>query len=131
MQEMRAIGLTLLLFLAVYPPASAVVAVLRLQPAAAVPVVMLLTLIAACLLIRLLASRGQQRIADYGFSIPAPRYIVSAVMDPNRNRRWLARSDPGNEKIKRRDDGRAISRRIRHHRPELAGCNASELGSDH
>src|SRR5258708_6904962 len=39
--------------------------------------------------------------------------------------------DPGNQKIKRRDDCRAISRGMRHHRPELAGCNASELGSDH
>jgi membrane protease YdiL (CAAX protease family) len=79
-RAIRAIGLTLLLFLAVYAPASAIAAILRLQLAVAVPFVMLFTLLAACLLIRLLASRGQERAADYGFSVPAPRYVVSAVI---------------------------------------------------
>jgi membrane protease YdiL (CAAX protease family) len=80
LRAIRAIGFTLLLCLAVYAPASAIAAILRLQLAATVPFVMLCTLLAACLLIWLLASRGQQRAADYGFSLPSPRHVVSAVI---------------------------------------------------
>jgi membrane protease YdiL (CAAX protease family) len=79
-RAIRAIGFTLLLFLAVYAPASAIAAILRLQMAAAVPFVMLSTLLVACFLIRLLMSRGQQRAADYGFRLPAPGHVVSAVL---------------------------------------------------
>jgi membrane protease YdiL (CAAX protease family) len=80
LRAIRAISLTLVWFLAVYAPASAIAAILRLQLAATVPFVMLLTLLAACLLIWLLASRGRQRAADYGFRLPAPGYIASAVL---------------------------------------------------
>lgn len=79
-RAIRALALTLLLFLAVYAPASAIVAILRLQLAAAVPFVMLSTFLTACLLIRLLASRGQERVADYGFRLASLRHVVSAVI---------------------------------------------------
>jgi len=78
--SIRPIGLTLLLFLAVYAPASAIAALLRLQLAAAVPFTILFTFLAACLLIRWQAIRRQERLADYGFGLAAPRYVAAAVM---------------------------------------------------
>ena len=78
--SIRAIAFTLLLFLVVYAPASAIAALLRLQLAAAVPFTILFTFLAGGLLIRWQAIQRQERLADYGFGLPAPRYVMFAVI---------------------------------------------------
>jgi membrane protease YdiL (CAAX protease family) len=77
---LRAIGLTILLFVAVYAPASALAAGLHLQLATTVPFVMFLTLITAGIGIRVLAVRTPGGLARYGFSVPALKYVVAAVL---------------------------------------------------
>ncbi|HWS65761.1 MAG TPA: type II CAAX endopeptidase family protein [Steroidobacteraceae bacterium] len=77
---LRAIGLTILLFVAVYAPASTLAAGLHLQLATTVPFVMFLTLITAGVGIRVLAVRTPGGLVRYGFSVPALRYVVAAVL---------------------------------------------------
>jgi membrane protease YdiL (CAAX protease family) len=76
----RAIGLTLLLFVAVYAPASALAAILHLQLATLVPFVLLLTLVTAGILLRLMASRTPDGLARYGFSVPTLRQVGVATI---------------------------------------------------
>jgi membrane protease YdiL (CAAX protease family) len=76
----RAIGLTLLLFVAVYAPASALAAILHLQLATLAPFVMLLTLVTAGVLLRLMASRTPGGLARYGFCVPTLRYVGAATI---------------------------------------------------
>src|SRR6202051_1709832 len=77
---LRAIGLTMLLFVAVYAPASALAAGLHLQIATTVPFVMLFTLITGGVGIRVLAVRTPGGWARYGFSAPALKYFFAAVL---------------------------------------------------
>jgi membrane protease YdiL (CAAX protease family) len=79
-RAIRATGLTLLLFVAVYLPASAIARALHLQLAATVPFVMFFTFVTACLFIRGLASRRHEEVAQYGINVPAVRHVVSAVI---------------------------------------------------
>jgi len=79
-RAIRAIGLVLLLFVVVYAPASAVAAGLRLRPAAAVPFVMFVSFLTACLCIRGLAGRRHEKLTQYGITVPALRHTVSAVI---------------------------------------------------
>jgi membrane protease YdiL (CAAX protease family) len=79
-RAIRATGLTLLLFVAVYLPTSAIARALHLQLAATVPFVMFFTFVTACLFIRGLASRRHEAVAQYGINVPAVRHIVSAVI---------------------------------------------------
>jgi membrane protease YdiL (CAAX protease family) len=76
----RAIGLTLLLFVAVYAPASALAAILNLELATAVPFVMLLTLITAGALLRLMSGRTPDGLARYGVSAPTLRQVDAAII---------------------------------------------------
>jgi membrane protease YdiL (CAAX protease family) len=77
---LRAIGLTILLFVAVYAPASALAAGLHLQIAATVPFVMLFTLVTAAIAIRLLAGRTPGGLVRYGVSVPALKHVGAAVV---------------------------------------------------
>jgi membrane protease YdiL (CAAX protease family) len=77
---LRAIGLTILLFVAVYAPASVLAAALHLQVAATVPFVMFFTLVTAVIGIRLLAGRTPGGWVRYGFSVPAPKHVGAAVV---------------------------------------------------
>jgi membrane protease YdiL (CAAX protease family) len=77
---LRAIGLTILLFVAVYAPASALAAALHLQIAATVPFVMFFTLVTAIIGIRLLAGRTPGGLVRYGFSVPALKHVGAAVI---------------------------------------------------
>jgi membrane protease YdiL (CAAX protease family) len=79
MRLFRAIGLTLVLFLAVYAPATALAAILHFQLAAAVPFVMLLTLVTAGVLLRLMAGRTPDGLARYGVRLPERRHLAEAV----------------------------------------------------
>jgi membrane protease YdiL (CAAX protease family) len=76
----RAFVLTLLLFVTVYAPASALAAGLHLQLATAVPFVMLVTLVTAGFLIRVLARRAPDGLAHYGVSVPALKHVGGAVI---------------------------------------------------
>lgn len=78
MRVLRAIGLTILLFVAVYAPASALAAGLHLRLASTVPFVMFLTLVTAGVGIRLLASRTSGGLARYGFGVPPLKYVGAA-----------------------------------------------------
>lgn len=80
MRAIRALGLTLLLFVAVYLPASAIAAALRLQLAATVPFVMFFTFVIAWACIRVLAIRRHEDVAQYGIEVPAVRHVVWAVI---------------------------------------------------
>jgi membrane protease YdiL (CAAX protease family) len=80
MRAMRATGLTLLLFVAAYLPTFAMARALHLQLAATVPFVMVFTFVTACLLIRGLASRRHEEVAQYGINVPAVKDVVSAVV---------------------------------------------------
>jgi membrane protease YdiL (CAAX protease family) len=77
---LRAIGLTILLFVAVYAPASALAAGLHLQLASTVPFVMFLTVVTAGVGIRLLASRTPGGLVRYGFRVPPLRYVGAAAI---------------------------------------------------
>lgn len=58
LQDRTSVGLSLLLFVAVYAPASALAAGLHLQLATAIPFVMLFTLVTAGFFIRVLAGHS-------------------------------------------------------------------------
>jgi len=77
---LRAVSLTIILFVAVYAPALALSASLHLQIAATVPFVMFLTLVTAGIAIRLLASRTPGGLVRYGFSLPALKHVGAAVI---------------------------------------------------
>ena len=77
---LRAFGLAILLFVAVYAPASALAAGLHFQLATTVPFVMFLTLITAGVGIRVLAVHTPGGLVRYGFSVPTPKYVVAAVL---------------------------------------------------
>ena len=70
MRAIRAIGLTLLLFVAVYLPTSVAAAALRVPRAATVPFVMFFTFVTACFCIRELARRRHEEVAQYGINVP-------------------------------------------------------------
>jgi membrane protease YdiL (CAAX protease family) len=80
LRVIRAIGLTLLLFVAVHAPASARAAILHLQLATLVPFVVLLTLVPAGILLQLITSRTPDGLARYGFSVPALRHVGVATI---------------------------------------------------
>jgi membrane protease YdiL (CAAX protease family) len=75
-----AIGFTILLFVVVYAPASALAAGLHLRLASTVPFVMFLTLATAGAGIRLLASRTPGGLVRYGFNVPPLRYVGAAAI---------------------------------------------------
>lgn len=77
---LRAIGMTLLLFMLVYVPTSALAAGLRLPPSLAVPVVMLGTIFTAALLIFLLSRRSPDGLARYGITGATRKHIGVAVV---------------------------------------------------
>ena len=92
MRVLRAIGLTILLFVAVYAPASALAAALHLQIAATVPFVMFFTLVTALIGIRLLAGRTPGGLVRYGFSVPVLNEAAVA-----QNLQDAARATPGRQ----------------------------------
>ena len=67
------------LFLAVYLPAFAIVAALRLAVNRAVPTVIMLTLLTAVLLILLIARRQALPVAAFGLRTTEMRYVIYAV----------------------------------------------------
>jgi membrane protease YdiL (CAAX protease family) len=77
---LRSIGLTTLLFVVVYAPASALAAVLHLRLPSTVPFVMFLTLVTAALGIGLLASRTPGGLVRYGFNVAPLRYVGAAAI---------------------------------------------------
>jgi membrane protease YdiL (CAAX protease family) len=78
-KKIRAFGLALLLFLAVYIPAFAVAGGLHLPIDAAIPVIVLVTFLIAILLARLIGHRLGIRMAEFGFRWPIGKYILYAV----------------------------------------------------
>ena len=80
MRMFRAIGLTLLFFVAVYAPASALAAILHRELDTAVPFVMLLTLVTAGALLGFVASRKPDGLARYGISAPTLRQLGAAII---------------------------------------------------
>ena len=82
MRVFLAIGLTILLFVVVYAPASALAAGLHLRLASTVPFVMFLTLATAGAGIRLLASRTPGGLVRYGFNVPPLRYAAAIISAP-------------------------------------------------
>lgn len=80
MRVIRAIGLTLLLFVAVYAPASALAAILHLQLAMLMPFVMLLALVTAGILLLLIAGRTPNGLARYESSVPTLRQVGVATI---------------------------------------------------
>ena len=80
MRVFRAVGLTLLLSVAIYAPASALAIGLHLQLATTVPFVMLFTFFTAAFLILLMASRTREGLARYGISVPTMKQVGAAVI---------------------------------------------------
>jgi len=76
----RAIGLTLSFFVVIYLPASALVRILHLQLSTAVPLIMVLTLAVTAAVMLLMAARTPNGVAQYGFTLVAPRVIVLAAL---------------------------------------------------
>jgi hypothetical protein len=79
MHMLLALGITLILFVLVYAPASALAICLRLQLANAVPFVMLTTLLVAGALIYGLSRRWPGGLARFGFRLPSRQYLGWAV----------------------------------------------------
>jgi membrane protease YdiL (CAAX protease family) len=77
---LRAAALTLLLYLAVYLPAFAVVFGLHLSMNVMVPVLMAVSLCMACLLMGIAIHRGWLSVEALGWQWPAWRYLVYALL---------------------------------------------------
>jgi membrane protease YdiL (CAAX protease family) len=75
----KALGTLLLLFAAIYGPAFLTVALLKLRPFEAVPVIIMITLAVAILLIKVLSSRAGG-FAEFGFRFCHYRYIAAAIV---------------------------------------------------
>jgi membrane protease YdiL (CAAX protease family) len=76
----RAIGLTVLSFILVYAPTSALAAGLRFPPVLAVPFVMLGTFFTAVLLMFVLSRRSPDGLARYGITGATQKHIGVAVV---------------------------------------------------
>jgi membrane protease YdiL (CAAX protease family) len=79
-RAIRAIALTLFLFVLVYAPASALTATLHLQLATAVPFVIITTFLVAGALMSIMARRAPGGPAQFGVCLPAPRYIGRTIV---------------------------------------------------
>jgi len=75
----KALGILLLLFVAAYGPAFLTVALLKLRPLVAVPVIIVVSLAVTILLIKLLSGRAGG-FAQFGFRFCDYRYIAAAIM---------------------------------------------------
>jgi membrane protease YdiL (CAAX protease family) len=75
----KALATLLLLFAAVYGPAFLTVALLKLRPFEAVPVIIMITLAVAILLIKVLLTRAGG-FAQFGFRFCHYRYIAAAIV---------------------------------------------------
>ncbi len=75
----KALGTLLLLFVAAYGPAFLIVALLKLRPFEAVPVIILISLVVAVLLIKLVAGTAGD-FAQFGFRFCRSRYIAAAIV---------------------------------------------------
>lgn len=75
----KALGTVLLLFALVYGPAFLVVALLKLRPSKAVPVIMVMSLAVASLLIYV-PSRKAGSFTQFGFRLCHPRYLAAALV---------------------------------------------------
>jgi len=75
----KALGILLLLFAAAYGPAFFIVALLKLRPFVAVPVIIVVSLAVTILLIKLLSGRAGG-FAQFGFRFCDYRYIAAAIM---------------------------------------------------
>ena len=72
-------GLTLLLFIAVYAPVFAFVGIRRLSPNLAVPVLIVATGFIASILIGAIAIAFRIPLRTFGFRLPATRYLIYAL----------------------------------------------------
>jgi len=77
--KLRALAITLGLFVAVYGPAFAAVSLIRPTAQGAVPLIIAISLSIALLLIIMLARRTAG-VSEFGFSIPEFRYVGLAVL---------------------------------------------------
>jgi membrane protease YdiL (CAAX protease family) len=77
---LRSAAVMLLLFLLVYVPAFLIVGSLHLTTDAMVPMVIAITLVLTCVLMGLAIYRGWLDAGDFGWRLPAYRYIFYALL---------------------------------------------------
>ena len=75
----KALGILLLLFAAAYGPAFLTVALLKLRPSEAVPVIIVISLAVALIVIGVMSVRAGG-FAQFGFRFCHYRYIAAAVV---------------------------------------------------
>jgi membrane protease YdiL (CAAX protease family) len=77
--KLKALGLGIGLFVAVYVPAFATTALVRAPIETAIPLIIAITLLVALFLMFMLA-RSPTGMAEFGFCIPHSRYVASATV---------------------------------------------------
>jgi membrane protease YdiL (CAAX protease family) len=77
--KLKALGLGIGLFVAVYVPAFTITALVRAPIETAIPLIIAITLLVALFLMFMLA-RSPTGMAEFGFCIPHSRYVASAIV---------------------------------------------------